>query len=276
MSSDKKNVPLSQELAVAQAAADASRGILMNYLGNLSQISEKDQAGLVTEADRESEENIVSRLRSHFPDHIILGEESGLSSGKTYDGEEAFKSGSVWMIDPLDGTTNFVHQFPIFCISIALQVDGELVVGVVDAPLLKQRFHAVKGQGAYLNGQRIHTSERKGWDQFLLGTGFCVSKKDQIDKQVDIVRHFLHKTRGIRRAGAAAYDLCLVAQGVFDAFWENNLNPWDTAAGTLLVKEAGGEVTNFAGQKYSALMNDILAGSSHAQSMLFDELKTFG
>lgn len=265
----------SKELSAAMSAADVGREVLLSYFGNLSQISEKDQAGLVTEADRASEEKILAVIKKTFPDHVILAEESGLSTGKLLQNESALSNGAVWMIDPLDGTTNYVHQFPIFCISIGLQVKGELVVAVIDVPILEQRFHAVQGQGAFLNGKKISVSAREGWGDVLLATGFSVSKKSEIDQQVEIFRRFLHKTRGIRRAGAAAYDLCLVAQGIADGFWEKNLSPWDTAAGALLVREAGGIVSNFAGEFYSPLMKDIVAGSAKMQQKLLEELQSF-
>ena len=264
--------PYDRELAVAMRAADAGKAVLLNYFGNLSDISEKDQAGLVTEAVRESEQKIMECILSEFPDHVILAEETGLSTGKKIQDEEALKSGAVWMIDPLDGTTNYVHQFPIFCVSIGLQVKGELVVGVIDVPMLNQRFYASKNGGAFLGERKLDVSRRESWSEFLLATGFCVSKKENINRQVEILRRFLHQTRGIRRAGSAAYDLCLVAQGVVDGFWEAHLSPWDTAAGTLLVREAGGVVSNFKGELYNPLFPDIVAGSQASHGKLLSVL----
>lgn len=273
MTSPMKNLPFKEELDTAMTAADAAKEILMSYFGNLSEVSEKFQAGLVTEADKASEDKIVGILKNKFADHLILGEETGLSSGEDWSTKN-YDQDHVWMIDPLDGTTNYVHQFPVFCISIALQAKGELVVALVDAPFLNQRFYAVKGGGAYLNAKPLSVSPRKSWNQYLLATGFSVSKKEEIDQQIEIFRQFLHQTRGVRRAGAAAYDLCLVAQGVIDGFWEKNLSPWDTAAGTLLVREAGGVVTNYKNNFYSPLMSDIVASSPQSHEKLLSVISS--
>jgi myo-inositol-1(or 4)-monophosphatase len=265
--------PFTKELNVAMAAADAARPVLLSYFGNLSQVSEKDQAGLVTEADRASEDKIIEILKKEFPAHVFLGEESGLSTGKQLHAEQALKDGSVWMIDPLDGTTNYVHQFPIFCISIALQVKGELAVAVIDVPILQQRFYACRGGGAYLNDKKLQVAQRSRWNETLLATGFSTSGANEINQQVEVMRKFLLKTRGIRRAGSAAYDLCMVAQGVVDGFWEASLSPWDTAAGTLLVREAGGVVSNYQGEYYRPTMPSIVAGSRAIHSQLLADIQ---
>lgn len=254
----------------AGLAADGAARILLKHFGQLRNLGEKEQAGLVSDADRESEAFIIAELRKKFPRHRFYGEETGLSAGTPSESSagspaeptvtQDLSSGALWMIDPLDGTTNFVHQFPFFCISIALQVDGELVVGLVDAPLLGLRFEAIQGCGAFLNGKPIHVSGRALFREGLFATGFsCID--DCMSEQFALIEACVKDARGIRRAGSAALDLCYVAQGVFDCFWEKNLQPWDTAAGTLMVREAGGIVTDFDGSLYDVRRPHIIAGN---------------
>lgn len=259
--------PYQPYLEAALAACDGASQILCNHFGNLRNVDEKFQAGLVSEADRNSEKFIVDLLRSRFPQHDILGEESGLNEAAETARNGAQSKGSLWMIDPLDGTTNYVHQFPFFCISIGLEVDGEMVVGVVDAPMLKLRYQAVKGGGAFLNGQPIHVSPRKEFKDALFATGFSTAYDETLDEQFKLATKTIRDGRGIRRAGAAALDLCFVAQGVFDSFWEKKLQPWDTAAGSIIVKEAGGLVTDMEGGVFNPRSKSVLAGSPamHAQ-----------
>ena len=251
-----------KELRAAFAAATGSKRILNKYFGSLSQVSEKFQAGLVSEADRESEKYIIKTLRKTFPAHEFLGEETGLSHAL----KPAIKVGKddaksmKWVIDPLDGTTNYVHQFPFFCISIALQVDGKVVLGVVDAPKMKMRFHAVRGHGAFLNNKKIRVSDRKTIHEGLFATGFS-DQDNQLDKQLKLCAHVVQQGRGLRRAGAAALDLCFVGLGVFDLFWEKHLQPWDTAAGSLIALEAGATVTSLDGDSYKIDMPHVVAGT---------------
>ena len=208
--SKTSTVDLQQFLTVAFAACDGASQILNRYFGNLRHVDEKFQAGLVSEADKESEKFIVELIRKSFPDHAILGEESGLS-GRVESGQVP-TSGPLWMIDPLDGTTNYVHQFPIFCISIGLEIDGELVVGVVDAPKMGRRYHAVKGGGAFLNGEKIKCSPRTSFRDGLFATGFFETD-NSLEEQLDLVSSTVKNSRGVRRAGAAAMDLCFVRRG---------------------------------------------------------------
>lgn len=262
-----KNPPstadLSRYLEASFAACDGAGKILNSYFGNLRKVDEKFQAGLVSEADQESEKYIVDLIHSRFPGHSILGEESGLSSGSSLfenDVDDSNRDVALWMIDPLDGTTNYVHQFPFFCISIGLEINGELVVGVVDAPKLGARYHAVKGGGAFLNGEPIRASQRTDFKDGLYATGFS-SYDNELDEQLELLTLIVRKARGIRRAGAAALDMCYVAQGVFDVFWEKNLQPWDTAAGTLIAREAGAIVTDMRGREFEPRQKSILCGS---------------
>lgn len=248
-------------LKIANQACDASRKILDTYFGNLKTIDEKYQAGLVSEADRESEKSIVELIRKSFPDHGILGEEFGDSGSPK-------NASHVWMIDPLDGTTNYIHQFPFFCISIGLEIDGELVLGVIDAPRLGARYEAMKGHGATKNGQPIQASKRKEWRDGLFATGFS-SYDNTLDEQLELLSLIVKRTRGIRRAGAAALDLCMVAEGVFDVFWEKNLSPWDTAAGVVIAREAGAIATDSTGQHFNPRQKSILCGTPalHAETL---------
>lgn len=269
MNQDTHDMDFSRYLHAAFAACDGAGRILSHYFGNLRRIDEKFQAGLVSEADRESEKLIVTYLRSQFPDHSFLGEEYGFSQSEqradatavaSRDNSGEAAAPALWLIDPLDGTTNYVHQFPVFCISLGLEIAGEMRVGVVDAPKLGFRYHAVKGQGAYLNGERIRVSSRKVFREGLFATGFS-SHDDQLDQQLSLLSLAIREARGIRRAGAAALDLCFVAQGIFDAFWERNLEPWDTAAGTLIAREAGAHVTDMEGGDFNPRCKSILCGN---------------
>lgn len=253
---------LTEALQAAQAAADGASQILMKHFGHLQNVTEKFQAGLVSEADKESEDFILGLLKQKFPTHKFLGEETGFTSGSLSPGKGtgSDRKGAIWMIDPLDGTTNYVHGFPVFCVSIGLEVDGELAVAVIDAPMLRSRYHAVRGQGAFLNGQPIRASSRTEFKDGLFATGFS-SNDDSLEMTFDLLSVVIKRARGIRRAGAAALDLCFVAQGVFDCFWEKNLSAWDTAAGALIAMEAGARVTDMTGRPFDPREGSILAGT---------------
>lgn len=258
------NHELALHLTTALQACDGAQAILNSHFGNLRNVDEKFQAGLVSDADRESEIFIKEKIRAVFPTHAILGEESGLT-GSAPDKSKGSATGALWMIDPLDGTTNYIHQFPFFNISIGLELNGELVLGVVDAPKLGLRYMALKGSGAYVNGDRIHCSQRTNFRDGLFATGFSGSDPE-LPNNIKIAAEFIRNTRGIRRAGAAALDLCFVAQGSFDAFWERKLSPWDMAAGAVIVEEAGGRVTSMNGTAFDSRGSSILAGSRHLHS----------
>jgi myo-inositol-1(or 4)-monophosphatase len=253
------SINLNSALKTAFAAVDKGRTVLQSYFGEISKIEEKSQMGLVTEADKESEAIIIKTLRKDFPNVEILGEES--SYAKHDKGPMTPSSGGRWMIDPLDGTTNYVHQFPMYCISLALEVDGERAIGVVDVPMLNTRYWAVRGQGAFKNGKPIHVSRRKRLHDSLLATGFSSYDKPGLKKQIAAFGEIMKHVRGIRRAGSAALDMCWVAEGVFDCYWEKNLQPWDTAAGEVLVREAGGIVTSYTGLDYNPYMSSVVAGN---------------
>jgi len=275
MTTGPRSDELNECFAAANAAADGASQILLNYFGNLHSVDEKFQAGLVSEADRESEAFISNLLKKSFPQHDFLGEETGLNSDlapKTFR-EKVSSSGSLWIIDPLDGTTNYVHRFPVFAVSIGLQVAGQLVLGVIDAPKMGLRYTAVRGQGAFCNGQPIRVSHRTEFREGLFATGFS-SADDDFSDHFRLIESCVREARGIRRAGAAALDLCFVAQGIFDVFWERFLSPWDTAAGVVIASEAGAAVTNYLGEPYEAWHSDVLAGSPALHSQVLSRLKS--
>jgi len=241
---------LDQINRVGTAAAYGGGEILRKYFGNISSVRKKGIIDLVTEADLESERKIIASIRKVFPDHSILAEESGHSDG-TKDHQ--------WIIDPLDGTTNFAHRLPIYAISIAFAVKGETIMGMVLNPASGEFFTATRCQGARLNGKPIHVSNINRMIDTLLVTGFPYDTADIFEDLMVRFTSCLKATQGIRRLGSAALDLCYVACGWLDGFWEQNLNPWDTAAGALIVSEAGGKVTDFKGQNYQPMKKQILA-----------------
>jgi myo-inositol-1(or 4)-monophosphatase len=252
-------------LKVALDAAKKGGAITLKYFRKLKSVSIKEGAGLVSEADRESEAIIAKIILKAFPKHQILGEETG------YSGVQA--APELWVVDPLDGTTNYVHGFPFYCVSIGLEVNGVIEVGVVYAPLLKQTYTAVKGRGAFLNGKPIHVSRTERIADSLLATGFSYSRSEFLDQEVRDFRLLSEQARGIRRAGSAALDMCMVASGVFDGFWERQLAPWDTAAGSLLVREAGGVVTSFEGSDFHFSMKSVLAGNPHMHPLIMKTIQ---
>lgn len=248
----------------AMKAVMAGRACLLGYFGKINNIEEKDKsAGLVSEADRESEALIKGLLAKSFPEFDFLGEESAYLEGK-----DNFSASNRprWILDPLDGTTNFVHKFPIFCISLALEVNGEIEIGIVDMPMLKQTFTSIRGQGAWCiqpdgSREKLSVSRTASFEQAFMSTGFVNEKRDVLSEQLRIFSDVVWKAQAVRRPGAAAYDLALIAAGVFDLYWEKNLKPWDSAAGLLLVKEAGGLVITYEGEKYDPFKKSTIAGN---------------
>ncbi len=247
---------LSKALKTAKLAAKEARKVLEKYYGNLTQIDEKQHAGLVSEADKESEKVIVKILRNEFPDINVLGEEGGFN--------KISESSNMWVIDPLDGTTNYIHQYPYYCTSIGLKYDNKIQVGVIEVPLLNRTYWAVRGQGAFLGDRRLEVRKVDQFRDTLLGTGFFVSPKVDLDHQAHVFKKSIEMVRGVRRCGSAALELCFVAEGSLDGFWEYGLNPWDTAAGVLLIEEAGGIITNDKGEPYKLEDNCIVAGNNVA------------
>ncbi len=256
--------------APASAIALEAGALLRNYYSRGVATEYKGDVDLVTEADRASEKLIGERLHALFPEHGVYGEEGTRSN---MDCEYR------WYIDPLDGTTNFAHTFPVFCVSMGLErrtpslaasQDGELIAGIVYDPLRDELFTTEKGKGAYLNGARIHVSRAAELSEALLATGFP-SRKRHDNPNIHFYQEFTLRSHGVRRAGSAALDLAYTACGRVDAYWEFNLNPWDTSAGALLVREAGGSMTTFDGSPFRLDSREVLA----TNGFLRDELLGF-
>ena len=233
-------------LNIAVRAARSAGNVIIRNLGRLESLNvhTKDRNDFVTDVDRQAEQEIIAILRKAYPGHGILAEESGHHDGDDYQ----------WIIDPLDGTTNFLHGFPQFAVSIALRHKGRLEQGVVYDPLRQELFTASRGAGAQLNDRRIRVTNRKSLDGALLGTGFPFKAQQHLETYLDMFRTLFPQSAGIRRAGSAALDLAYVASGRLDGFWEIGLNIWDMAAGVLLIQEAGG------------LSGDLLGGHDYLES----------
>jgi myo-inositol-1(or 4)-monophosphatase len=245
--------------SILDVAADAARAggeILESYWRSLPRgaISEKKKNDFVTRADKESEEVIAARIRERFPRDGFLGEEGGRRGG----GDEA----RIWIVDPLDGTTNFIAGFPFWCVSVAARERGEIVAGVVWDPLRAELYAAERGGGAFRNGERLRVTEQPNLDGAFLATGFPFRSKERIDPYLALFRALFLRARAIRRAGSAALDLANVAAGVFDGFFEFKLSIWDIAAGSLLIEEAGGRVTDFDGRDNHWERGNVVAGTA--------------
>lgn len=233
-------------------AREAGQVILEKY-GRKINVSKKGDINLVTEADLASEKLIIEKIKSYYPKHSILAEESG---NAVVHGDSTWK----WIIDPLDGTTNFAHGYPCFCVTIALEHEGKIVIGVTYDPTRNELFAAERGQGATLNNKPIRVSETEKLGESLIVTGFPYDFK----QKENFARHltdFLLYSRGVRRDGSAAIDLAYVACGRFDGFWEEGLNPWDVAAGILLIEEAGGQVSYYDGSPHNLYKPPLLASN---------------
>ena len=244
--------------SLVEVAADAARAggvVLERYWRSLPRgsVSEKNANDFVTRADKESEEVIVARIRERFPEDGFLGEEGGRRGA----GGEA----RTWIVDPLDGTTNFIAGFPFWCVSVAAREGSEIVAGAVWDPLRRELYSAERGSGAFRNGERLRVTGREQLDGAFLATGFPFRSKDRIDLYLSIFRQLFLHARAIRRAGSAALDLANVAAGVFDGFFEFKLSSWDIAAGALLIEEAGGRVSDFDGQSAYWERGNVVAGT---------------
>lgn len=250
-------------LETAVEASQLGGQVILENLDRLSPLSTKRKAAFdyVTEVDRQSEATIVQLIRQRFPQHGFLAEESGASSGT---------SSYRWIIDPLDGTTNFIHRFPFFAVSVALEHDGELVVAAVHDPWRRETFFAELGKGAFLNGRRIEVSNAKALDRSLIGTGFPFRSKHLIEPYLEVFRKIFARASDVRRAGSAAIDLASVAAGRLDGFWELNLGYWDIAAGVLLIREAGGQVSDLSGGPLDMDKGNIIASNGRFHQDLVD------
>lgn len=252
---------------VAIAAAYKAARILQSRFGNISCLRKKDAVEIVTEADTESEKEIVATIQARFPEHALLGEESGLKEGNT-----AYR----WIIDPLDGTINYAHRIPIFSISIALTYREELVLGIVLNPMDGELYSAVRGQGAKLNDRPIQVSSTPSISESLLITGFPYNIREVFEPVMNRYGNCLKASQAVRRLGSAALDLCYVACGRFEGFWEQCLRPWDTAAGVLIAAEAGAKVTTFSNKPYKLDDQEILATNGHIHDAMIELLEIKG
>lgn len=248
-----------------ETARDAGH-LLLEKFGRITAVTKKGDINLVTEADLASEALIIERIRSHYPKHAILAEEAG--DAVIVEGTDVWK----WIIDPLDGTTNYAHGYPCFAVTLALEHDGEVVVGVTFDPTRGELFAAEKGRGATLDGKPIKVSPTERLSESLICTGFPYDFK----RKDDFTRHltaFLLGSRGVRRDGSAAIDLAYVACGRFDGFWEEGLNPWDMAAGKLLIEEAGGWITDYSGSAFSIYDPPVVASNGLIHNEMLSILK---
>ena len=249
---------------VAVGAAYRGGAVLRKHLGNLRNPRKKSDIDLVSDADLESEAVIIECIHEAFPGHAVMAEESG---GDGSDSE--FR----WIIDPLDGTTNFFHQLGLFCVSIGFEYQGDVVVGAVLNPVSGELFTAVSGHGAELNGEPIRVSPTRNLLESLLVTGFPYNVKEIYHPVMDRMGRCLKAAQGIRRLGSAALDLCYVACGRFDGFWEQNLKPWDVAAGWIIAREAGAMVTDFANAPFALECPELLATNGNIHEAMLDVLK---
>src|SRR5215470_11639550 len=218
----------------------------------------KGRANLVTVADKESEAVIIRRIRDRYPSHAVLAEESGASLG----------SEAKWIIDPLDGTTNFAHQYPFFCVSIGFERAGEILCGAVYDPWRDEMFSGARGLGSFVNGVRLQVSDTETLRSALIMTGFPYSFREKLRLAMAQFEAFMVESQAVRRGGSAALDLCYIALGRVDGFWEMDLHPWDTAAGTVILEEAGGRITDFSGGPFSVYGKQIVASNGR----LHDEM----
>lgn len=240
-------------LNTAWEAASAAGDIIRDQWQRPGTIDYKGAIDLVTSVDREAQQKILDVLRRDFSDHSFLAEEESATESET--------QGYRWIIDPLDGTTNFAHSYPHVSISIALEQNGQVILGLVYDPLRRECFRAVKGQGTTLNGASIRPSHVSDLDKALLATGFPYDRREHADYYLSFFKAFLLRSQGIRRAGSAALDLCYVASGRLDGFWELKLKPWDIAAGGLILAEAGGTLSDFSGNPFRLCGNETLASN---------------
>ena len=246
-----------------QAMARDAGALVMVYFRQHVKVEYKGDVDLVTVADRESEALILERIRERFPTHDVIGEEgTRIETGSEY----------KWYVDPLDGTTNFAHGYPVFCISLAVERRGQRIAGVIYDPTRDEMFVAELGAGARLNGAAIQVSSTSRLEECLVGTGFPSHKRHK-NPNIYFYHQLTLRTHGVRRAGSAALDLCNVASGRYEAFWEFNLNPWDTAAGVLIVQEAGGRVTDFSGGEFQIASRETLASNGLVHEALIREFE---
>lgn len=251
-------------LKVAREAALVAGEVQQARKNDLHHIEFKGEINLVTEVDHACETAIFSVLEKHFPDHQILSEEAGAKTKQ---------SPYKWIIDPLDGTTNYAHGYPLYCVSIALEKDGEVIVGVIYEPNLKELFEVIRGAGATLNGEKIKVSETATLKRALLVTGFAYNVQEVADNNLGHFTNFILGSQAVRRDGVAAADLAYIACGRYDGFWELGLFPWDVAAGALMITEAGGQLSHFDGSPVNIYSKQIVASNGRIHQEMIQTLK---
>ena len=249
---------------LAESIAREAGQLLKSRVGKIKSIDYKSAFNLVTDVDKASEELIIRTVKATFPDDGFLGEESGEELSR--------KSKRRWIIDPLDGTTNYTHSYPFFAVSIGVEEDGVMVLGVVYNPMSDEMFVAERGGGAVLNGEKLTVSKESSLDNSLLATGFPPDTLNNMHNNLESFKYLTSHCHGVRRDGSAALDLCFVAAGRLDGFWERKLSPWDVAAGSLIVEEAGGRVTNLEGGVMEMASGHILATNGLIHEQVIDSL----
>src|SRR3989338_1568700 len=255
-------IELDNFLNTAIEAVKEAGKIQEEKFGENFKIEHKGEINLVTEVDYQCEKAIIDIIKRDYPEHEILTEEAGsIQKPSPLVGEGQGEGKYKWIIDPLDGTTNYAHSYPCFCASVGLEMDGEVVTGAVCNPMLDELFTSVKGEGAYLNGNRIRVSKTADINKSLLATGFPYDIRHSKENNLNHFCNFAVRTQAIRRPGSAVLDLCYLAAGRFDGFWELKLYPWDMAASSLIVKEAGGMITDFRGGEFSIYKREMLASN---------------
>ncbi len=253
-------------LNIAIRAARVAGDVIIRQIDHVQDlpVTKKSRNDFVTEVDKHAEIAIIDTLRNSCPNHAFLAEESGQQGDSPY----------LWIIDPLDGTTNYLHGFPQYAVSIALQHKGELIQAIVYDPLRQELFTASRGEGAMLNNRRIRVSKQKSLEGALLGTGFPFKEQERLDEYLESFKALFPMTAGIRRAGAASLDLAYVACGRLDGFWEFGLKPWDMAAGALLIKEAGGMISGICGNENYMETGNIVAATPEIFDMMTKKINS--
>ncbi len=250
--------------SAARLAVDRAGAIIRQRWHEARRIEHKSTAiDLVTEVDRDCEAAILDVLTSAFPEHAVLAEESGRHGAHEF----------VWLVDPLDGTTNFAHRYPQVSVSVALSRGGQTILGVVYDPVREELFSARRGSGARMNDRRLEVSATPDLGSALLASGFPYDRRQHADYYLSFFKGFMMRTQGVRRAGSAALDLCWVAAGRVDGFWEWKLKPWDTAAGALIVEEAGGQISDFEGNRFDPFAEQTLASNGRIHQQMIDVLR---
>ena len=251
-------------LATAIEAVIRAGDVQLSRFGTDIRVDKKGAIDLVTEIDLQIEREFRQMVAQRFPDHVVLGEEFAAQSDR--DARPAY----CWVFDPVDGTTNYAHGLPIFCSSLALEIHGEIVVGAIYDPTRRELFTAERGQGAWVNGQALRVSSAEALLDSLLVTGFHYGIQRDPEELVSLFRAFITKARAVRRLGSAALDLCYVAAGRFDGYWESKIQPWDVAAGSLMVEEAGGRVTAVDGAPFRSRAGSVLATNGRIHQQMLD------